>query len=235
MLIWHLYKPQRGTVKVSLYHRWGERLRTWNELSQVRRPDPTDFLFSCSVQPLCLLWSRWCFPFSLHQQVMRGATSKNFGLLYFLRIPSGFPLLGCIPFLSLSFFLYFTPWAEPYIFGTWPLSIWDTSCQLLIFIVVCWLCCNVSECSSVMEWIISLFDSLNLIFILFWVSYDSFFFFFCLLQLTFLFDGTTSIHPSIHLTFFNSTCDFYGFIFCLPLILHSFFIVTAMGEIRPGE
>ena len=59
--------------------------------------------------------------------------------------------------------------------------------------------------------------------------------FFCLLQLTFLFEGTTSIHPYIPLTFFNSTCDFYGFIFCLPLILHSFFIVTAMREIRPGE
>lgn len=40
------------------------------------------------------------------------------------------------------------------------------------------------------------------------------------------------IHPSIHLTFLN---DFYGFISCLPLILHSIFILTAEGEIGHGE
>lgn len=137
-------------------------------------------------------------------------------------------------FLFPSFFFYFTAWVEPYIFWAWPFSIWDTSCQLLIFIVVCWLCCIVSECSSVMESVISLFDSLNLIFILFYFECHMVGFF-CLLQLTFLFEGTTSIHPYIPLTFFNSTCDFYGFISCLPLIPHSFFIVTAMGEIRPGE
>lgn len=79
-------------------------------------------------------------------------------------------------FLFPSFFFYFTAWAELYVFWTWAFSIWDSSCQLLIFIVVCWLCCIVSERSSVIEWIISLFDSLNLFFILFWVSYDSFLF-----------------------------------------------------------
>ena len=201
--------------------------------SEGQTPQPSCSLVLCS--PCASSVPRWCFSFSPSTSDGRGNFKElltfviSWGSLQGFHSPDTF-----LFFLFPSFFFYITAWVEPYIFWAWPFSIWDTSCQLLIFIVVCWLCCIVSECSSIMEWIISLFDFINLIFILFYFECHMVGFF-CLLQLTFLFEGTTSIHPYIPLTFFNSTCDFYGFIFCLPLILHSFFIVTSMREIRPGE
>ena len=140
-----------------------------NELSQLRRPDPADFLFPCSVQPLRLLWPSWCFSFSPSTGDGRGNFKELLTCVISWGSLQGFHSRDTfLFFLFPSFFFYFTAWVEPYIFWAWPFSIWDTSCQLLIFIVVCWLCCIVSECSSIMEWIISLFDSLNLIFILFY-------------------------------------------------------------------
>ena len=201
--------------------------------SEGQTPQPSCSLVLCS--PCASSVPRWCFSFSPSTSDGRGNFKELLTFVISWGSLQGFHSRDTfLFFLFPSFFFYITAWVEPYIFWAWPFSIWDTSCQLLIFIVVCWLCCIVSECSSIMEWIISLFDSLNLIFVLFYFECHIVGFF-CLLQLTFLFEGATSIHPYIPLTFFNSTCDFYGFIFCLPLILHSFFIVTAMGEIRPGE
>lgn len=210
----------------------------WHELSQVRkaRPNRLLVLFAWGGSPCASSGQDGAFrslsinkdgrgdqrtlDFCISWGSLQGFYSWDTYLLFFL-----FP----------SFFFLFLQLSRTLPFWTWPFSIWDSSCQLLIFIVVCWLCCIVSERSSCIR--MNHFHFLILLIC-------CLFYFECHMIVLFLsatvnisiWWNHTSIHPQdIHLTFFNSTCDFYGFISCLPLIRHSFFIVTAMGEIRPGE